>query len=190
MSTRGLPAPPGNSTPRSRPSACGRERAPRSQLRRVRAGEVTHTHSLTQRGAQPAARAGSHHAALHIEPRSPGSIPPQPHAHPEGPRSPRVQHLHPPQAWAREQPHCLPTACGTRWPRISYTRLCCSPRPCSPPAPPRGSRWSPLPSAWPAQCGRPGRRSHRSASHRLWVAEQLWVGPRLFKATAPAARVS
>lgn len=42
------------------------------------------------------------------------------------------------------------------------------PRPCSPPAPPRDSRWSPLPAAWTVQPGPPGRRSHRSASHRLW----------------------
>lgn len=95
-----------------------------------------------------------------------------------------------PQAWAHEWPRPLPTATGTWWPWISYSQLCCSPQSCSPLAPPRGSRWSPLPSVWPAQRGRPGRRSHRSASRRLWVAEWLWVGPRLFKATALAARVS
>lgn len=75
------------------------------------------------------------------------------------------------------------------WPWLSCVLWCSSPQPCSPPAPPHGSRWSPLPSVWTVQPGCPGHLSHRSASHHLWAAHEAGLGSRLSKATAPAAGV-
>lgn len=63
------------------------------------------------------------------------------------------------------------------------------PRPGSPPAPPRGSRWSLRPFAWTAPPGHPGRLSHWSASHRLWGPMGMTRAQDLSQATGPAAGV-
>lgn len=140
----------------------------------------SHTHAhQTQRATQPATPAGSlHRDPFHVQPRSPDSITPRPCTPTRAdPWPPHMHQMRPPRLGPRSVvehsvllcPHGLqvlrPPA--QDWPWVSCVLWCSSPQPCSPPAPPHGSRWSPLPSVWTVQPGCPGHLSHRSASHHL-----------------------